>query len=237
MTSENNPPKYITLWDIDGTLIQVSDLHAKAYLYALSEVFGINKIEKWPPVYGKTAPWIFRELLRLHGIRLEDLNHHFEKALNLAIEYYEEHIEEEEGYMHVGVREILRKLDHMKIPRALVTGNFRKISYLKLKKFGIEGGFCFGKYGDHHEERSELLKMAISEAKDFCGLDFNGHNMVYIADTPEDVKAAKKAGLPSVIVKTNQKKFDFSKYKPDLILENLAPPNDKKLLQFLMNHH
>ena len=90
---------------------------------------------------------------------------------------------------------------------------------------------------DNHEERSELLKMAISEAKDCCGFDFNGHNMIYIADTPEDVIAAKEAGIPSVIVKTNRKEFNFSQDKPDLIIEDLAPPNDRKLINFLTNNH
>ena len=108
----------------------------------------------------------------------------------------------------------------------LVTGNLEPIGRMKLAASGLIGPFTFGGFGSDHNDRGELIRLAVERA---ClahpGLDPTACAVTHVGDTPFDMKAAATAGAQGIGVTTGS--FSAEKLSevpggPWTILDSLA---------------
>ena len=106
----------------------------------------------------------------------------------------------------------------------LVTGNLEEIAYIKLDHYHLTQFFAdhVGGFGSDHRDRVELIRIAIQRAAQ-VGFHCAGQNVIYIADTPLDVHAARGAGVHCVITTTGIfRRGDFVANPPDLVVDDLS---------------
>jgi len=70
-----------------------------------------------------------------------------------------------------------------------------------LKKIGINDFFKFGGFGSDHIHRTELVKIAIRRAGSQFDLD-DSNQIFHIGDAPQDMRAAREAGVTPIGVTT-----------------------------------
>ena len=100
-----------------------------------------------------------------------------------------------------GVFDLLTKLDQNGFLLGLVTGNLEPIARAKLDKIRIGHFFKFGGFGSDHASRTELVKIAARRVENH--LDPDGDSSIFhIGDAPQDMKAARQAGVIPIGVTT-----------------------------------
>ncbi len=105
----------------------------------------------------------------------------------------------------------------------LLTGNVQPGAMLKLDRFKLGEYFRFGAFGDDHEDRCELARIALEKAGRLTGRPVRGDDTTVIGDTPRDVACARAIGARAVIVATGLVSRDeLEQAKPDIILESFA---------------
>ena len=82
--------------------------------------------------------------------------------------------------------------------------------------------------------RDELLKKAVKRATDLYGFQpkTDLSNVIYIADTPHDVVAARKANIRCIVPYNGiNNKRDWSQNEPELFINSLKEGN--KIFEYL----
>jgi phosphoglycolate phosphatase-like HAD superfamily hydrolase len=82
----------------------------------------------------------------------------------------------------------------------LATGNFRQAAWLKLQRYGLEGFFREGAFGEDAWERAQLVALA---ARRVAG-PRQWRRVLVVGDTPLDVAAALASGFVPVGVATGR---------------------------------
>jgi phosphoglycolate phosphatase len=228
------PPKFLVLFDIDGTLIIGIKVHKESFYAAIQDVYGITADIHWAGYSGLTDPLIVKELARQGGIPDDEIDAKLPAALERIGDYHEAHYQEDDGKVLLGIPELLAELEQRHVLMGLVTGNFVKCAYYKLMNLGIDRYFSIGGFGSDDADRSKLIKLAIQRAEMQNGFEFDGHNVVYVADTSRDIEAARKAGVPVVIIR-NERTLDepFDDPGPDLLLDDAT--GFEEFLDFIQN--
>jgi len=226
--------KPIILFDVDGTLVDGSSLHIRAFYHAIKSVYGIVPSIDWKKVAGKTDLWILHDILIENGVSEETYNSKVDLFTEEISNFYKEHIKEE-NYVHLlpGIKILIEDLKNQSY-LGLVTGNIEQIARLKLKKAGLDYEFQFGGFGNENFDRSVFMKNAIKKAISLYNLnpDLAFLNSYYVADTPYDVEAARKAKVKSIIVLTGyNKKNKFKNYKPDLFINSFESKEERYIFK------
>lgn len=105
------------------------------------------------------------------------------------------------GTVLPGVIELLDELDRRKVAAGLVTGNTAEICAVKMETTGLAGRFVVGGFGGEIPDRAMLFEQALLQASTAGMLV---RNVCYVGDTPLDVEAARRAGVPVVAVATGR---------------------------------
>ncbi len=123
-----------------------------------------------------------------------------------------------------GVKELLARLSGREdVLVGLLTGNVRRGAILKLDRFKLGDYFRFGAFGDEHEDRGELARIALEKAERIVGRPVRGDEATVIGDTPRDVACARAIGARAVIVATGLvSREELLDAKPDILLESFA---------------
>jgi phosphoglycolate phosphatase-like HAD superfamily hydrolase len=123
-----------------------------------------------------------------------------------------------------GVIEILEHLSRdPDIFLALATGNFERAGRMKLQRGGVEHYFQTGGFGNDARERDKILLTAVDYSEELAKKRFEKNRIFVIGDTEHDIAAAKKAGLRSIAVLTNNRTLkNFEQDPPDHILNDLT---------------
>jgi len=231
---QRSPPKFLALFDIDGTLMIGIKVHKESFYAALRDVYGITADIHWAGYSGLTDPLIVRELAMQGGIPDDDIEAKMPAALDRIGDYHEEHYQEDDGEVLPGIPELLVELDRRNVLMGLVTGNVVKCAYYKLMNLAIDRYFSVGGFGSDDADRSKLIEIAIQRAESSYNFKHDGHNVVYVADTSRDIEAARKAVVPIIIIRnerTNDEPFDNP--EPDLILSDATRMDE--FLEFIEN--
>jgi phosphoglycolate phosphatase len=90
------------------------------------------------------------------------------------------------------------------VVQSVLTGNLRPLAEVKLGALGLDEylDLDVGAYGDVHEIRAELVRVARDKAGAAYRAHFSGRATVLIGDTPFDVEAARATGARAVAVAT-----------------------------------
>jgi len=188
------------LFDIDGTLANTRGrVHYNSFHTALEEVFGCDGRIDNVPVHGNTDPGILRAALEQCGKLPDD----FEARLPRAWAVMNAEVAEKAGQMEVelcpGIPELLAELHRQEKIIGVVTGNLEEVGWLKLQRGGIRPFFNFGSFSDTREKREDIFRYGVELARKLRGPNTS---VCFIGDTPSDIRAAERLGMPVVAVAT-----------------------------------
>jgi phosphoglycolate phosphatase len=205
------------LFDIDGTLLNTRDgVHYFAFRNAMRAVFGIDGAIDGVPVHGSTDLGILRAVLARAGIASQE----FERKLPELIRHMCDEVRRNAADIRVelcpSIRDLLESLDRGGKLLGVVSGNLEPIGWAKIEAAGLRQYFAFGSFSDHHEQREEIFRHGIAEARHRLGADAR---VCVVGDTPSDIAAARVVGVPIVAVATGIFPQDqLSGLHPDLCL-------------------
>ena len=112
-------------------------------------------------------------------------------------------INNDRKHLKPGVRELLNRIGQMDdLHLGLLTGNIESGARLKLEVFDLNRYFPLGAFGSYHEDRNQLLPLAIDKFSKRTGQDIQFEDCIVIGDTPKDVECSRPYGAVSVAVTT-----------------------------------
>ena len=205
--------KTLTLWDIDGNLVNVYKYHTPTYQKAMEAVYGVRpSLEEIEENYGLPASEVVAEPIRKFGIDESVIQEGIGDVLSRYSEQLEEGIKaSSEKIVLPGVSELLRKINSLGIPMGIVTGNIRKAGEAIINGSNLDGFFDprINSYGDHASYRHEIVRDAINRTRRFSLIEESAQVYVF-GDTPADVEAAKENDCISIAVIKNSNELDSS---------------------------
>jgi phosphoglycolate phosphatase-like HAD superfamily hydrolase len=114
------------------------------------------------------------------------------------------------------IRELLERLHASGKLLGVASGNLETIGWTKLKAAEIRDFFSFGCFSDTAELREDIFRMGVAKARRQLG---NNASVCVVGDTPSDIQAARKAGIPVISVATGFYPYDeLSRLEPDRCL-------------------
>jgi len=200
---------FLVLWDVDYTLVDTSGVGRHLYQAAFAELYGRDLPDRAAQanMAGRTDRAIVLEVLALAGVpnpRAEVRK--FEAALGRLAPSAASMVAES-GRAMPGAAAALDALGaEPGVVQSLLTGNVRPVAEVKLAPLGLMSHLDpdVGAYGNEHEIRAELVRLARHRAAVAYDADFGGDRTVLVGDTPLDIEAALATGARAVGVATGQ---------------------------------
>ena len=162
----------LILWDIDGTLIRGGGVGSQALKRAACEVAALADIPRVDP-HGKTDPQILREMFQAAQVDPERIDG-FVADATIGMERALAELEHElraKASILPGVVEVLKRIDALAdVRQTLLTGNIAANAAIKVAAFGLTEFFDaeVGAYGTDHEDRLELVPIALDRVSAFA---------------------------------------------------------------------
>lgn len=215
----------ICLFDIDGTLLRSGGAGKAAMEMALQETFSVALAEEQVSYSGRTDRAIGRDLFRLHGIELNEVN--WQRFINAYLERLPAYLVTMRGVVCPGIAELLDELATWPdIAVGLLTGNLLAGAQVKLGHFGLHERFPFGGFGDHHWERDDVAFEAVEAVRRHLSRPVAAERIWVIGDTPLDIRCARAVGARAVAVATGwDAAAVLEAAGPDLLLEDFTDPS------------
>jgi len=195
--------RLLVLWDVDYTLLSAVGLGNRLYRAVFQDMFG-RDLAAVAPKAGRTDRAILLDTLALAGVaepraQVDD----FLAALGRRVAALDGSVRDEVRALP-GAAAAIAALASAGARQSVLTGNIRPLAAVKLAAAGLGEHLDLdvGAYGDAHEVRAELVKMARRAALLAYGTDFSGRSTVLVGDTPLDVAAALATGARAVGVAT-----------------------------------
>jgi len=214
----------LILFDLDGTLVDVFDLHINAFIRMEKEVFGVDlSPEDLIKNMGKPPRIVIGAPAMERGICQETI----EEKMETAYKSYKIHLEKglkgrgEEAILP-GVVRLLDILSQRGEILGIVTSNISTVGMLILEKTGLVKYFKVSSFGDVAQKRSDIIERASELAKEKYGFVPNGGNVFVVGDSPVEIQAGKEFGCKTVAVATGlAKETDLEREKPDFLFRSL----------------
>jgi phosphoglycolate phosphatase-like HAD superfamily hydrolase len=196
------------LWNIDLTLIDSAKVIRPAFAEAFRKVTG-RPLVQLPQMAGRTERETFFDALASNGVSLRDgdeperLVAPFSSEFATALDARRDQLVTD-GMLLPGAAESLAAVARADgVVQSVLTGSSRPNATVKLRAFGLDryvdlavGGFA----GSDPYPKGALLELARQRAEEKYKTRLRPEAVIYIADSPQDVKAAKIAGARSVAV-------------------------------------
>lgn len=215
----------LVLWDIDGTLVRCGDISLSVFDTALLAAVG-----RRPPsrifMAGKTDRQIVAEYLELLQIEPDHVDmDHILAELGSALAAAEADIRLH-GEVMPGVVDLLTRIDgHPELAQTLLTGNIAPNAAVKLGALGLLGWFdmAAGAFGSDHADRRRLVPIALGRVADRWGWRPEPADTWIIGDAPNDLAAARAAGVRCLLVGTGRlATAELAALGPDAVLDDLS---------------
>ncbi|HTK94105.1 MAG TPA: HAD hydrolase-like protein, partial [Terriglobales bacterium] len=167
--------------------------------HAMQAVFGVRSHIDGVPVHGNTDLGIVRAVLAREGIPSEVL----ERERSRLIETMCAEVASKAGQLAPevcpSIVELLTLLRERGKLLGVVSGNLERIGWLKLEASGLREFFEFGSFSDAREQREEIFRAGIAEARGRRG---ETARVCVVGDTPADIRAARASGVPILALAT-----------------------------------
>lgn len=212
----------VLFFDIDGTMLHTGGAGQKAMELALREEFRIPEPFDAVHTAGRTDRGIENEVFARCGIPLtESERQRFSRAY---LERLPHCLRELPGGLLPGVRPLLEELSrNPRVHLSLLTGNYAEGAWMKLRHFEIADFFTGGAYGDHHPERDDVARDALSHVQTTLRKQVPGNAVWVIGDTPADIRCARAIGAKAAAVATGVYSHEqLHPHTPDELFHNLA---------------
>ena len=213
------------LFDIDGTLLNSGGAGQAAMEAALKDLFGADNPVHGIGTAGRTDRAIVADLFDFFKIAFDEQV--WESFVAAYLEELPRHLANRGGLVLPGVVEILETLHHRDdVILGLLTGNFSLGAKAKLRHFQLDRFFRFGGYGDHHHDRDDVAREALTALQNFHPDPVNLDGLWVIGDTPADVKCGRAIGAKVVAVGTGLYSMeDLQAAEADYLFEDFSDPS------------
>ncbi len=212
----------LVLFDIDGTLIRrAGPHHRQALVDAVRRVTGRETTTDGVPVAGMLDQDIVDEMLRRSGAGSREIRRAMPEVLRVAQVLYARSCPALQRKTCPGVRRALERIHDRGATIGLVTGNLPRIGWKKMERAGIKHYFRLGSFCDRARNRAGLVRAAVRQARQ-SGWIKRGAAITLIGDHPNDVAAARAAGVRAIAVGTgvvDQRLLAAA--EPDILLPDL----------------
>jgi phosphoglycolate phosphatase-like HAD superfamily hydrolase len=212
----------VVLFDIDGTLIRTYGAGTKAFERTFASEFKIPRATESLSFAGRTDTSLVREGFQLHGI--EPTARNFQRFFESYVFWLDHLLQASDGAPCRGVRWRLRDFARLAQPPliGLLTGNIRLGAEIKLRHHRLWDSFRMGAFGDDHESRNELAKIARQRASVLLERRIAGEEILVVGDTPLDIACARAINARVLAVATGGfTAAQLRPHKPDWLVENL----------------
>jgi phosphoglycolate phosphatase-like HAD superfamily hydrolase len=211
----------LILFDVDGILIVPYAVSYDYWHETVKKNFGLDISQNDVYMEGKTDKEILKDLLELKGIKNPFSDKRFVNALDDVGLIARKAIVSKKIDKVPNVEEFIKRLTKEGYFIGLLTGN--TLEKAKLQRCDLWKYFEFGAYGDVTVKRSELVSIAIDEAKKKTGIEFSKENVFVIGDTVRDIRCAKEGGVKSIAVATGLESFEMlKKENPDFLFKDFT---------------
>lgn len=220
----------VVLFDIDGTLIRTRGAGTKAFERTFNTEFKIPRATERLNFAGRTDTSLVRECFEIHRIKPTPKN--FRRFFENYAFWLDHLLGESNGATCPGVRRSLQAVQRLPNPPllGLLTGNIRLGAEIKLRHYQLWDFFCTGAFGDDHENRNELAKIAQNRARQVLGRRITDNEMLIVGDTPLDIECARAINAQVLAVATGGfKKDQLLAHKPTWVVEDLTQFELKKI--------
>lgn len=212
----------LVLFDIDGTLVRRAGPHHRQALEdACLQITGLRASTEGIPVQGMLDGVILHQMLRATGAAAPAIRAALPAIMTRAQYLYSRTCPDIRDKVCPGIREILPALRARGAVLGLVTGNLSRIGWTKMARAGLKPHFTFGAFAEQGPTRSALVRLAVRHAR-AQKLITRHMPITLIGDHPNDIGAARSAGIRSVAVATGVVPFDeLTPHQPDRLVEDL----------------
>ena len=218
----------LVLFDIDGTLLRAGDReHARAFVEALTEIFGRPIALDGVPLAGMLDSEIARLALERAGVAADEVEARLPLVMHEMGARYVNRVAvgDRTSWVLAGAVESALALADAGFALGVLTGNARMVARAKLAAAGLDALFPVGAYGDQARTRGELVRLACDEAKRVYQMTFSSDRVVLIGDTPRDIAAARAAGSKVLAVATGRYTVrELDEAGADAVLPDLSDP-------------
>lgn len=218
----------LILFDIDGTILNLENgIAYDIFVSTINDVFSTDlNSSNLPSFHGKTDLHILEDIGLELGIHADDMNERLPLLWDGFFEKFVQRITKQSIEVLPGVSELINLFhNESDYSLGLVTGNFERNAYLKLKTANLDSYFTIGAFGDDHKNRNLLPSIALERAKN-AGLvhsDIRSERVLIIGDTFRDVDCARANGMSVVSVATGCASYDeLYALKPDFLFDDLS---------------
>ncbi len=215
----------LILFDIDGTLIDSGGAGVRSLNLAFKKVFSIENAFKGISMAGKTDSQIIKECLQKHGL---SENGEFGTVIEAYLYHLRIEINNNKKHVKPGIYDILNSLSQTKnVSTGLLTGNIEKGARIKLEPFRLNEFFPTGAFGSDHEDRNQLLPIAVKRFTNLYKTGIDIKKCMVIGDTPRDVECAHIYGAISIGVATGPYSIEeLIEAGADYVVQNFSKPYD-----------
>ena len=172
---------------------------------------------------GRTDPSIVRDFFLKNNIEPSPEN--FRRFFDYYVFVLDYLLSKSRGEICVGVWTFLHQLEALPDPPliGLLTGNIRLGAEIKLRHFQLWDLFVTGGFGDDHEDRCEVAKIAWQRANQILGEQLAGDQVVVVGDTHLDINCARSIQAKSLAVATGFSSLqELQSHNPTWAVENLG---------------
>ncbi len=211
----------LVLFDIDGTLVRRAGPHHRQALEdAVFAVTGLKATTNGVPVAGMLDRDIVRTMMEAAGARQTLVRANLAAIMAKAQNLYVRRCPDLRSKVCPGVRGALRRLSRRAV-LGLVTGNLSRIGWKKVERAGLREHFQYGMFAEQGTTRAALARAAVREARRSGWID-RGSLVTLIGDHPNDIFAAREAGIRVVAVGTGIVSMeDLAAHGPDRLVADL----------------
>lgn len=213
----------LVLFDIDGTLIRTDGAGVRAFDRTAELEFGIRNGTSHMRFAGRTDTSLVREFFARHGIAAAPAN--FDRFFSRYVFLLDYFLAPASGRVCGGVREFVHGLQALSPPPllGLLTGNIRLGAEIKLRHFGLWGLFGVGAFGDDHENRNELARLAHQRGGSAFGRPLRPVETLVVGDTPFDIECGRSIGARVLAVATGGATLEvLRRHRPDWAMADLT---------------
>ena len=226
MNAKDSRPRLV-IFDMDGTLVDVTKRHVEGHRVALRTVYGIECQPDHRVHQGNTQPNILRMMCRREGVLSSAVETHLPRALQILSETTIALLDGDiRSCVLPGAVDLLDALVQGGHPLALVTGCISRTALFILERAGLSRYFPVCVFGDEGDERLDLLHLAVSRAVAAHELEGNWdvpNGLAVIGDAPRDIQAGRALGARVVAVATGHHGLEsLARCNPDALLRSLA---------------
>jgi len=213
---------HVCFFDIDGTLVRTGGAGRSAMEAALASEFGALDPPGDVPFSGRTDRAIISDLLR--GIDMPPTAANLGRCLHAYLRHLPDQLASRRGEVLPGIGNLLDRLGGLPaVALGLLTGNVRDGARIKLSHYGLFGHFDFGGFGDLHENRNDVARAALDEARQTLNTPLDVGRVWVVGDSPHDVRCARSIGARAVAVATGWNTLEeLEAEQPDVLLADLS---------------